>query len=502
MKRHVSLLRILCLVLVANVTFLAEPILAAPLDFPVTDGRRYTEAAGGDGVHGFSIVDDSQARFWSEFKRLGGVGSLGYPASQRFIADGFTVQVMQKGVLQWRPEVGQVYLVNVFDQLSRAGKDDWLLGVRSTPRPLDPSFDAGKNWNEIVNSRRALLDANPAIKAQYYSATDPMMDYGLPTSRVVDNGNHYAIRLQRAVIQQWKVDVPWAKAGQVTVANGGDVGKEAGLFPTSVLAPEGTATDGTSAGSPQQTALATINHDRALAGAAPLTLDPTLNRSTAAHAAYYVQNHADGTMVGLGLHHEIVGKPGFTGVSWEDRARAAGNTDAVVDENIGLVGDPNPTIKWFIDTINHRWNLLSPSAVHLGYGVNTSPAVDVFDIGFTQARPSVSLPTVYPGIGQTGVPTSADLYETPDPAPGVPRPLGYPITVNFGISDNVSFASYSLVDQANQAVPIFTVQKQWLRALAIVPSHPLNAGQTYTVHVAGTVNGQPFAKTWSFTTSH
>jgi len=207
-------------------------------------------------------------------------------------------------------------------------------------------------------------------------------------------------------------------------------------------------------------------------------------------------------MVGMGLHHEIAGKPGFTGVSWEDRARAAGNTDAVVDENIGLVGDPNPTIKWFIDTINHRWNLLSPSAVHLGYGVNTSPAVDVFDIGFTQARPTVSLPTVYPGIGQTGVPTSADLYETPDPAPGVPRPLGYPITVNFAISDNVSFASYSLVDQANQAVPIFTVQKQWLRALAIVPSHPLNAGQTYTVHVAGTVNGQPFAKTWSFTTSH
>ena len=52
-------------------------------------------------------------------------------------------------------------------------------------------------------------------------------------------GNHYAVRLQRAVIQEWKVDVPWAKAGEATVANGGDIMKEAGLFPADALAPEG-----------------------------------------------------------------------------------------------------------------------------------------------------------------------------------------------------------------------------------------------------------------------
>ena len=67
-------------------------------------------------------------------------------------------------------------------------------------------------------------------KTVIFHAADPMTFYGLPTSAVVDNGNHYAIRLQRAVIQQWKVDVPWAKAGEVTVANGGDVAKEAGMF--------------------------------------------------------------------------------------------------------------------------------------------------------------------------------------------------------------------------------------------------------------------------------
>jgi hypothetical protein len=52
-------------------------------------------------------------------------------------------------------------------------------------------------------------------------------------------GSHYSLRLQRAVIQQWKENVPWARAGDVVVANGGDVGKEAGMYPSDVLGPVG-----------------------------------------------------------------------------------------------------------------------------------------------------------------------------------------------------------------------------------------------------------------------
>ena len=36
---------------------------------------------------------------------------------------------------------------------------------------------------------------------------------------------------QRATLQYWKEDVPWAAKGSVSVANGGDLAKEAGLFP-------------------------------------------------------------------------------------------------------------------------------------------------------------------------------------------------------------------------------------------------------------------------------
>ncbi|MGH2544722.1 MAG: glycosyl hydrolase family 18 protein, partial [Ardenticatenaceae bacterium] len=44
-------------------------------------------------------------------------------------------------------------------------------------------------------------------------------------------GNHYALRAQRVVFQLWKEDAPWARQGQVTVALGGDIAKEAGLLP-------------------------------------------------------------------------------------------------------------------------------------------------------------------------------------------------------------------------------------------------------------------------------
>lgn len=496
------------LIIVSLIISLLWPtsVAAEPADFDVPGGHFYSQASGSDGSVGYTVVDDAQARFWSEFKRLGGVAGVGYPVSHRFVWDGFIVQAMQKGVMQWRPEVGQAYFVNVFDQLSAAGKDDWLLNVRSTPNNVEATFDADKSWDQIVAARLALLEANPAIKAQYNSVANPMVIYGLPTSRVVDNGNHFVVRLQRAVIQQWKVDVPWAKAGQVTVANGGDVGKEAGLFPSEVTTPlppgrpQPPSRGGDSRGTPAEVALETINHYRAIAGAAPLRLNPALGKAASAHANYYALNYGDRNLAGMGLHYETPGNPGFTGASWPERASAAGYSNWSVDENIGLLGDPRKTVDYFMDTINHRWNMIHPSAVDLGYGISSRPAIDVINLGFSGDRPSVALPSVYPGDGQIGVPMSSPIAETPDPAPGIPRPLGYPITISFHIQDAVQWGEYSVVDNSGQRVQLYTSQKTWLRSLALIPAKPLKSGTTYTVRVAGTVNSQPFAKSWSFTT--
>lgn len=177
--------------------------------------------------------------FWTAFCQLGGVEALGYPISRRFTLDGFVSQATQRTILQWHPSSGSVAFVNVLDRLHDAGYDPWLAAFHSTPPQLDAStFDAGKTATQAAQDRLALLEAAPAIQAAYNSAANPVQRFGLPTSPVTDMGNHVAVRLQRTVIQQWKENVPWARAGSVTFANAGVIALEAGLLPPSALVPE------------------------------------------------------------------------------------------------------------------------------------------------------------------------------------------------------------------------------------------------------------------------
>lgn len=198
-------------------------------DYAISGGRAFPQTGG------FSVADEGGIPFWSEFRRLGGVSALGYPVSGRYEVDGYVHQAFQKAILQWRPDQGRTVLTNVLDDLHRAGKDDWLLNFRQTPKQLPPEFDRAQAWEEVVKARQALLDVDPAIKQRYFSVSDPITFFGLPTSKVEDMGNHLAVRLQRAVIQKWKVDVPWANAGETTVANAGDLAREAGLIAAPAL---------------------------------------------------------------------------------------------------------------------------------------------------------------------------------------------------------------------------------------------------------------------------
>jgi N-acetylmuramoyl-L-alanine amidase len=196
----------------------------------VAGGWFYTQAGGGGG-RGYAVTDEGGVRFWSELRRLGGVQAVGYPASQRFRWDGFTVQVFQRVVFQWRPEAGAVAFVNVFDRLHELGRDEQLRRARQTPPPR-AFAEAGLPFERVAAGRLAVLDGHPALRAAYHGAVgDPVQANGLPVSDVVDFGDVLVLRCQRVVLQQWKVDVPWARAGQVTVALGGDIAKEMGILP-------------------------------------------------------------------------------------------------------------------------------------------------------------------------------------------------------------------------------------------------------------------------------
>ncbi len=208
-------------------------LVGGKLDYPIQNGRFYTQANGsplGKSPYGYSITDDAGVPFWSEFQRLGGVDVLGYPVSRRFFMDGFISQATQKFILQWRPDQRQVWFVNVFDVLAEKNRDDWLYNVRQTPRHPGSAADAGLGWDKIMERHWKILEGDPKIKTAFEADKDPLNHYGLPIS-LADMGNSVVLRAQRAVFQRWKEDVPWAKKGDVTVANGGDIAKEIGLLP-------------------------------------------------------------------------------------------------------------------------------------------------------------------------------------------------------------------------------------------------------------------------------
>lgn len=208
-------------------------------DFAVLNGRFFTQAAGGPRRgEGFTISDEGGIPFWSEYQRLGGVDALGYPVSRRFQLDGFVLQATQRAVLQWRPELGLLAFVNVFDELSAAGLDEWLAAFRGIPPPAAAPEEAGISFGEIVQLRLRLVREVPRIAAVYFSAPDPLLYYGLPVAPAVDLGPVIVVRAQRAAFQLWRVPTSFARPGEVTVVNGGDLAKEAGILPNDALVPE------------------------------------------------------------------------------------------------------------------------------------------------------------------------------------------------------------------------------------------------------------------------
>jgi hypothetical protein len=209
---------------------------AAEVDLPNGHFFRQANGFGGAGEVGYAVVDDSDAAFWSEFQRLGGIDRVGYPISQRFQFGGFLTQAFQKLVLQWRPELGRAVPVNVFDELHDRSADPWLNAERQVPPAAESTADHGLAWDAVVARHMSLLDTDARLGTAYAATPDAMETYGLPLA-VDDYGPFVTVRLQRATLQLWNVDSPWAAAGTVVVGNGGDIAREAGLWPASAMVP-------------------------------------------------------------------------------------------------------------------------------------------------------------------------------------------------------------------------------------------------------------------------
>ena len=494
MTRSVAVL--LCFVLAAAA---AAPAIAAGEDYSVPGGRVFTQAAGHGSVNAGHLVSDADGiPFWTAFQALGGPHAVGYPVSQRFVWQGFVVQVMQKLVFQWQPGTSEVVFINIFDEMSRSGLDEKLAKLLI---PREQTFpEESLSWGEIIARRQALLSNSPKLRDAYFGRADPLRWFGLPTSPVISFGDVTAIRTQRAVLQLWHVDTPWARADEVTVANGGDLAKKLGLFPSYALEPQSAVPQPAAIQATGDALVDKINTFRADIGLPSLKAHPALMQAAQAHADYYVANRNDPNSGSL--HTEVPGKPGYTGRTIGQRSRAAGYTLGWVDETFGFL-PPAGTLEWALSTVFHRYMFVHPSAVDVGYGWAFADGTQaaVFNVGLSpQHTAPVPLPSVVPRDGASGVPWAWDGAEWPDPAPGIERPLGPPITLIFGLGDRIEWGAATVSQAGKSQVALARSTSAWRRALALIPHAPLARSSRYHVRVEGVRNGTPFAIETHFTT--
>ncbi|HEV7663155.1 MAG TPA: hypothetical protein VGQ62_06435 [Chloroflexota bacterium] len=206
-------------------------------DYPIPGGWFYSQESrlpvDMAPYRGYTVVDDGEAAFWTEFRRFGGVEVLGYPVSRRYhypTDTGYLSQAFQRGILQWHPETGRAQMANVFEQFTEQGRDDLLENVGiPRPRPQDTTLgfadDAERRMGWLVEPRfLARYFFDPVTQSPFQAQEEAWDFFGLPQTaperpvymREKANGKYgaplylpyVAQRFQKAGLQLFLDDVP------------------------------------------------------------------------------------------------------------------------------------------------------------------------------------------------------------------------------------------------------------------------------------------------------
>ena len=260
-----------------------------------------------------------------------------------------------------------------------------------------------------------------------------------------------------------------------------------------------TATDG----------LNWFNYRRQMLGEQVLTRTATIDTAAQGHSRYQQINDTI-------THEQIVGNPGFTGVTTGDRLTAAGYRFTRTSYGFGEVISSTTDASGFnaaeelITAIYHRFTIFEPMFRAAGAGSAVSPSgrtyftVDMTADGLITALGKMRF-LVYPADAQASVPTTfASDNEAPDPVPGR-NLVGYPVSIHADLTSTVSVQSFTLRPR-NGAVLAGTILQNSsdthtpASAAALIPLEVLAAGTTYDAQFIGTVDGAAVSRAWSFTT--
>jgi len=227
----------------------------------------------------------------------------------------------------------------------------------------------------------------------------------------------------------------------------------------------------------------------------------TIQKASNAHASYMQLNG------GL-THKEVDGKPGFTGVNFWDRMKAAGFTGpgGAMFEVIHSIGDGHGSIlgeSGWVNTLYHRIPFVSFGAKGYGFGNNSGKWATV-DFSSGGATPAATTVAMWPVDGDKDVWTTFRCAsEIPNPLPGQTN-AGYPVSITgakaLAITEHVITQGGTTVDHVTLTK---TTDSSGLipdTQAYFIPKAPLLKSTRYDVKVSGTVGGAAFSQTWSFTT--
>lgn len=283
------------------------------------------------------------------------------------------------------------------------------------------------------------------------------------------------------------------------------------------------------AGSEELAAFALLNAERSHCGFGVLAQNTALDTAAKAHADWslinnYYGHFEDSTVVN-----------GFTGVTPQNRATAAGYSSLSVTETlVGATGQPSViglgvnSVRELMAAPYHLFGMMSPYK-DLGISVRSRSSVTplvanglsntaVYDFGVAtgadyQTADATTVST-YPCDGVTGVKPSMK-GEFPNPVPGrdlAANPLGQSMLVTVRRGQTLVINSASLINTATGAsvtlrAPV-TASNDPNNVLAaygnymgyVAPDAALDANTSYQATISGTNDGAAFSRTFTFTT--
>ena len=301
--------------------------------------------------------------------------------------------------------------------------------------------------------------------------------------------------------------------------------------PTTVPIVTSVPTPTYAVGSEEKAAFDLLNAERAHCGFGLLAQNAALDTAARGHADWLLINGYTG-------HYQVIGTPGFTGVTPYERAVFAGYETAgdfaygevESDQNGSKLGAGARESR---SLLNAPYHLMFMLRGHRGLGVSVRDKTDVasalhsghavnIGMGFgktesMQAPAPGSLRT-YPCNGSVGIDREM-RGENPNPVPGrnlralplgssigVVVDVGHTITISAATMTNVGSGANVVVrpavTAANDPNPVngtsyFTSNEAFISADA-----PLDPLTTYQVTISGADNGVAFTRTFQFTTGN